>query len=107
MEKFKTLCILITLGVICNYTESKKEIIAKVDYRLKLSNFKCDCDNDFIINCTCFIKPAREKAGLMTITSFIQKPLIDFIIEIRHFFKPPYGRNQQYRPSIFNLDVDW
>lgn len=105
MIKFKTLVLLLTIlnGLSASKTVNK----AKIQYRLKMTNFVCSDDNDFIVNLTCRIKPGREKIGFLTMKSFMPKPLDNFIVELRHFYKPIVGRNPQYRPYYFNLDVDW
>lgn len=86
---------------------AKRSIKAKLEYRLKITNIMCHGDENYIVNLTCFIKAGREKAGYLTVKALLSKPLDNFTVEFRHLFKPNYGRNPQYRPYYFNLDVDW
>lgn len=95
------------MAIFPNYIEGKIAKMSKTDYRLKLTNLECHGDNDYVVNFTCFIKPGRDKAGFMTMKQNNVKPLDKFIAEIRHFYKPVVGRNPQYRPYLFNLDLDW
>lgn len=107
MIKYKIFVFLVFVIASCHLTAATTQKMAKSDFKLKLTNFICHADNDFIINATCFIKAARNKAGYLTMKTFIRKPLLDFIVELRHFFKPIIGRNPQYRPYLYNIDINW
>lgn len=58
---FLTIVMTTVCHIVAEKPREKPHKIAKTDFKLKMKNFVCHGDNDYIVNLTCFIKPVGKK----------------------------------------------
>lgn len=66
-----------------------------------INNLKCNFNESWSYNNTCFFKPTRDRSGKATIYGYLKRPIYDVYLDLKVFYK-----YRVYQPWMISFDGD-